>query len=55
MGEVVQVKRIILVSGQMHEEGTAVLEASYIKYNFQSEGRIDYVIPWSQVVVIELQ
>ena len=54
MGETIQVKRIILTDGQMHDQGTAVLYDNYIAYNFKSEGKMDLIIPWHRVSAIEL-
>lgn len=54
MGETKQVKRLILIDGQTHENGTAVLYDNYIEYNIHSEGKMDLIIPWTRVAAIEL-
>lgn len=55
MGETVQVKRIVLTDGQFHEEGTAILNETYIMFNIKSEGKMDLILPWHRVSFIELQ
>ena len=54
MGETIQVKKIVLIDGQFHEAGTAVLYDNYIMYNVGSEGKMDFIIPWGRVSIIEL-